>query len=112
MPLVSEGRGLVLWISKQTAEKALVHHLLDKAINSRIEKRERWQTIGCPPRDHQVSLRIELVSPQASSSKWFVLQVRTQVDMETAREDQDARCAPTQGDYSGSLVSGVMNAGN
>lgn len=82
MPLTARGTGSELRIAEQTAEKIAAHNALDEAIHSRIETCECRQPIRGPSRDHQVNLRIELVSPESSRSEWLILQILAKVMME------------------------------
>ncbi len=95
MPLTARGKWLELRIAEQTAEKVAVHNALDEAIHSRIEMCVSRQPIRCPSRDHQVNLRIELVSPESSRSEWLILQILAKVMVETSRNGQDSWRSPS-----------------
>lgn len=109
MPLTARGKWLELRIAEQAAEKVAVHNALDEAIHSRVESRECRCPIRGSPRDHQVNLRVELVSPEAGRSEWLILQILAKVMMEATGEDEDPGRSPAKGHDGHPLMGRVVN---
>ncbi|MCZ7579475.1 MAG: hypothetical protein M5U21_01430 [Fimbriimonadaceae bacterium] len=101
--------GSKLWITEQTAEKVAVHDALDEAVHSRVESRECRQPIRCPPRDHQVGLRVELVSPEPSRSEWLILHIFAKVMMEATGKDEHPGRSPAKRHDGHQLMGRVVN---
>ena len=69
---------------KEETRDGVNSQVLDEAVDGWIEMSKRGQLIRGTSRDHEVSLGIELVSPQAGCSERFFSESDSQVVTESA----------------------------
>lgn len=85
---------------------------LNEPIHRGVELRKSRQFVRGASGDHQVGSLIKLVSPESGRTKRLLLEIWTQVMVESARQDKDSRSSPAQRHDCRSLMSGAVNTGH
>lgn len=67
---------------------------LDQAVNCGVVTGKRRKLVRGPTRNGEIRARVELVSPQASSPKWLISELLSDVVSNPSGEHKDPRRAP------------------
>lgn len=109
---LAEGLRLELWMSEQASDEVALGDSLNDPVHSWVVTCKGRELIWSPPGNHQIGLRVELISPEPCGPERLIGQLLAEMVVEASREDKDARGAPSERNDSRSLMRWVVYSRN